>query len=90
MFMGGVFAAKTNHVHVSFEIPVCTERVTKYKKGKNVQSTRRGLIMQAQDDACPITALLARASLTRSMSSVGARSTCFDTLTSTYVESNTC
>ena len=46
--------------------------------------------MQAQDGACPIKALLARASLTRSMSSVGAQSTCFDALTSTYAVSNTC
>ena len=46
--------------------------------------------MQSQDDECPITALLARASLTRSMSSVGAQSTYFDALTSTYAVSNTC
>ena len=67
-------------------VQVRTVTKTNYQE----KSTRRVLIMQAQDDACPITALLARASLTRSMSSVGARSTCFDTLTSTYVESNTC
>ena len=55
--LGGVFAAKTNHVHVSFEIPVCSERVTnfncaKYKKGTYHAGARRGLSDHGVAGAC--------------------------------------
>ena len=57
--LGGVFAAKTNHVHVSFEIPVCSEPRNvsqtlgaKYKKGTYHAGARRGLSDHGVAGAC--------------------------------------